>query len=180
MLSSYHGQKSSCHWGKVGFHAVSFLFIAMPARPCNLQHMYNQPFIPSKPCHATVSTHRSILFILCILLPPLPNNLLHGLFPPRSTAFSLLGTRRSTSSTRSRPRLVLLLHPLRIPHQLVLGLLVARRNEAVEEAAGTTLRMTLLLGLLDLVMKVAGGFLVELGVVLVFVEVGCRGVLACG
>lgn len=55
---------------------------------------------------------------------------------------------------------------------LVLRLLVAVRDHAVEEAAGLALRVALLLRLLDLTAKVARGLVVDFFVVLGFVEVG--------
>lgn len=71
-------------------------------------------------------------------------------------------TRRSTSLVRS----------LRLGRQLLLGLLVAVRDEAVEEAVRAALRVALGFGALDLAVQVAGGFLVDV-VVVVVVQVDC-------
>lgn len=122
----------------------------------------------------------SILLRILILPTTLPLHnplqLLQGLLSCLAVHLRLLllSRLRRPRSTRSSPRLILLLHPLRIPHQLILSLLVAARNQTVEKAAGTTLRVTFLLGLFDLVMKVAGGLFVEFGVVVVVAVVDCE------
>ena len=60
---------------------------------------------------------------------------------------------------------------------LVFGLLVAVRDHAVEEAAGLALRVVVLLRLLDLTAKVAGGLVVNVVRLDFFVKVGWRAAL---
>lgn len=65
-----------------------------------------------------------------------------------------------------------LVRSLRLSRQLLLGLLVAMRDEAVEEAVRAALGVALGFGALDLAVQVAGGFLVDV-VVVVVVQVDC-------
>ena len=50
--------------------------------------------------------------------------------------------------------------PLRLARQLLLGLLVAVRDELVEEAAGLALLVAVFLGVLDLLLQVGVRFVV--------------------
>lgn len=72
------------------------------------------------------------------------------------------------------------LHALRILHQLLLGLGVAGRDQAVQEAAGTAGRVAFVLGFFNLAVQVSGGFFVDVVEVMVFFEVGWDVVLADG
>ena len=59
---------------------------------------------------------------------------------------------------------------LALPQDLVLGLLVPVRDQAVQEATRAALRMLFGLGSLDLAVEVTGSLVIK---VLVLVEVGC-------
>lgn len=73
----------------------------------------------------------------------------------------------------SRSKLLVLGRQSTLPRQLLLGLLVAVRDELVEETAWLALVVAVTLGSFNLSLQVAGGFVVDIVFGLDFVKVGC-------
>lgn len=92
----------------------------------------------------------------------------HPSLPSHITSNHTCGSLLPSRLTSSRN----LVGSLGLGRQLLLGLLVAVRDEAVEETVRAALRVALGFGALDLAVQVAGGFLVDV-VVVVVVQVDC-------